>query len=419
MKKYIVVFFLIFISPVHAALQVSVSGGDFNPIAINIASFSGDEQLANSLKTVIVNDLNNSGLFSTNVNLPQYFVSGKVNTKNNQISVEYILQNTIKRQILAKKIEVPSTLWRYAAHKIADKIYNNLTGENPYFTSKILFVDESGDALNIVKRIAIIDQDGANLHYLTNGDQLVVTPKISHNQKLLSYTGYVNDTPLTYLQEIKTGKRAIVGLFKNGTIAPNFSPTGLYLVMSLLKENGNSNLFKLNIKDTIDSLNNNSTKSPTVPIKQNLKRLTYGESIDSVSCFSSDGKKIVFSSDRSGQQKLYVMDINGANLKQISKNKGSYSTPSWSPHGNYIAFTKKTSMGFSIGIMRPDGSDERILTTSFHSERPCWSPNGRIIVFFKEVSPGNHKLYSIDITGRNEKMVPTPNGASDPDWIAS
>ena len=113
------------------------------------------------------------------------------------------------------------------------------------------------------------------------------------------------------------------------------------------------------------------------------------------------------------------MDINGANLKQISKNKGSYSTPSWSPHGNYIAFTKKTSMGFSIGIMRPDGSDERILTTSFHSERPCWSPNGRIIVFFKEVSPGNHKLYSIDITGRNEKMVPTPNGASDPDWIAS
>lgn len=401
MKKHILIFFLLFINSANAALKVTVNGGDFKPINITVKTFTGNPNIGNLLKKIIVNDLENSGLFNVNAenSVNSYKLSGIITKKSNELAINYNLENIALKQILlSKKITIANTNYRYVAHKIADNIYTKLTGEKGYFTSKILFIDESGNLSDPVKKIGLMDQDGSNLTYLTNGNQLVVSPKFSNDNKEIIYTGYVNDMPLTYVQNIKTGERKIIGLFNNGTIAPTFYPNASKIIVSALKENGNSNLF------SIDRETNN------------LKRLTFTNSIDAVSSFSPDGSKLVFSSDRTGRQKLYIMNIDGTNLELISKNKGSYSTPSWSPSGAYIAFTKKTPAGFSIGIMRPDGSDERILTTSFHNERPCWAPNGRLLMFFKEVSPSVHKLYSIDIGGHKEHLIPTPNGASDPDW---
>lgn len=400
MEKYIcILMFLLSINYVNAMLNVSVNGGDFQPINITINQFTGELNFSSSLQKIINNDLANSGFFNVNSNNNGYKLEAKVSNKNNELIIKYQLNNSLTKQILlAQQIKVHPQAWRYAAHEIADNIYNKLTGELGYFKSKILFIDESGKPSNPTKKIAIMDQDGANLHYLTNGNQLVVSPKFLNKKSQIAYTGYVNDTPLTYVQELVTGERKIIGMFNNGAIAPTFSPADPTLVLSVLKENGNSNLFSINIQSN------------------NLKRLTYTDSIDTVSCFSPDGANIVFSSDRTGKQKLYIMNKDGSDLKEISKNKGSYSTPSWSPDGNYIAFTKKTPKGFSIGIMHKDGSDERILTTSFHSERPCWAPNSRLIMFFKEVAPAVHKLYIIDINGHKEHLIRTPNGASDPDW---
>lgn len=413
MIKYLIILLLISLTPSYAALEVSVVGGDFKPISINIKNFSGDKKLANSLKKVVTNDLDSSGLFKCQGNSAQYILAASINSTINPLVVTYKLSDAKQRVLLAYKLSVKDNLWRYGAHKIADAIYSKLTGQLSYFTSKVIFVDEIGQDSDVVKRIAIMDQDGANIHYLTNGKQLVVTPKLSKNGELLAYTAYVNGVPLTYLQQLKTGRRIIVGLFNNGTIAPSFSQMDPTLIMAVLKDNGNSNLFTINIKNYITALSN-TNKAPINPV---LQRVTYGESIDSVSSFSPNTPNLVFCSDRSGRQKLYIMDVEGQHLRLLTKDKGSYATPAWSPLGDYIAFTKKTAKGFSIGIIRPDGSDEHILTTSFHCEKPCWAPNGRVIMFFKEVAPGQHKLYSIDIMGRNEHIINTPHGASDPEWV--
>lgn len=397
----------------YSMLAVSLNGGDFNPITIDITKFANGNDKGSLAQQVIGNDLVSSGLFKCEPNA-SYKLLGKISSSAGDISIVYSLFDTQKRKCITKhKLVTKDNSLRYALHKIADVIYSSLTGEKPYFTSKIIFVAESGDPTYKTKRIAIMDQDGGNVHYLTQGKELVITPKISPDGKSLLYTGYVNDTPFTYLQDIASGRRTIIGLFKNGTIAPSFSSNGDKAIVSVLRENGNSNLFELDIKETIKALRSGNSY---IEVKQNFRRLTYGDCIDSASYSSPDGKHIVFSSDRSGRQKLYVIDSDGSGVHLISHNEGSYSTPVWSPRGDYIAFTKKNRKGFSIGIMHPDGSGERILTTSFHSEKPCWSPNGRFIVFFKEFLPGQNKLYVVNVYSKAIREIKTPRCASDPDW---
>ena len=146
--------------------------------------------------------------------------------------------------------------------------------------------------------------------------------------------------------------------------------------------------------------------------------------IDVSASFSPDGKKIVFNSDRSGRRHLYICDNNGKNVKRISREAGSYYTPVWSPRGDMIAFTKQEGGQFYIGVMEIDGSNERMIAKSFHVEGPTWAPNGRFLMYFKEErtaedgSGGESSLYSIDLTGFNERKVITPLGGSDPAWSA-
>jgi TolB protein len=149
-----------------------------------------------------------------------------------------------------------------------------------------------------------------------------------------------------------------------------------------------------------------------------LRRLTNSPAIDTSPCYSNDGTQIVFNSDRGGTQQLYVMGADGSGVRRISFGEGRYSTPVWSPRGDYIAFTKQFSGQFLIGVMKPDGTGERILTEGFHNEGPTWAPNGRVLMFFREQAgaKGGPRIHSIDLTGYNELLVPTPSFASDPAW---
>jgi len=277
-------------------------------------------------------------------------------------------------------------------------VYERLTGEKGYFDTRVVFVDETGPKDRRVKRLAIMDQDGANVGYITRGDDLVLTPRFSTTDQVITYMSYGQGDPKVYLYNTQTRQREVVGNFPGMSFSPRFSPNGDLVIMSL-QQGGNSNLFVMDLRSRATT------------------RLTDTAAIDTAPCYSPDGGRICFESDRGGRPQIYVMGKDGGPAQRVSFGEGSYSTPVWSPRGDAIAFTKQYQGQFAIGIMGVDGRNERILTSGFHNEGPTWAPNGRVLMFFRDAAGGGGpSLYSIDITGRNEQKVPTPSFASDPAW---
>ncbi len=433
MKKVFFITFFIFFSFKVFSLEVTLTQGSVKPTPIAVTElYSKNSQLTKvgkNISTVISDNLERSGLFlpidkrsfiqdnQSLSNKPrfedwklikaQHLVSGKISSNNGKISVEFRLYDVFQqKQIVGKKYETNEKNWRRVAHIISDSIFKNITGEGGYFDTRIVYVAETGPKENKQKRLAIMDQDQSNHRFLTDGSYLVLTPRFSPNSQKITYMSYVNrNNPRVYIFDIETGKQEIVGEFPGMTFAPRFSPDGNQIVMSYTDpEIGNSEIYILDLKTRIS------------------KRVTNNSSIDVSASFSPDGKKIVFNSDRSGRRHLYVSDNNGKNIKRISREAGSYYTPVWSPRGDMIAFTKQEGGQFYIGVMEVDGSNERMIAKSFHVEGPTWAPNGRFLMYFKEErtaedgSGGESSLYSIDLTGFNERKVITPLGGSDPAW---
>ena len=410
-----------------AQLRVDITQGTIRPISIAIPPFvgasGGVDELSQNVAQVITADLKRSGLFApvdpsafiepivpptVTPNFAnwrplnaQALVSGSVvTTGDGRIMAEYRLWDVVSTQYLVgKQFFASPDNWRRLAHIIADSIYERLTGEKGYFDSRIAFVDETGGKAQRVKRLAIMDQDGANVRMLTSGEDLVVTPRFSPSRQELAYATLAGGDWHVYLLNIETGQQERIGNFPNMAFSPRFSPDGQQVVLSL-QQGGNANIYVMDLR----------TKQMT--------RLTDSPSIDTAPSFSPDGTQIAFESDRGGEQQLYVMGAGGGAAQRISFGAGRYGTPVWSPRGDYIAFTKQEGGEFKIGVMRPDGSGERILTGGFHNEGPTWAPNGRVLMFFRDSggASGGPQLWSVDITGYNEQIVPTPSFASDPAW---
>lgn len=408
-----------------ARVEIDITKGNVEPLPIAVSNFLGGD-LAQQISGVVEADLKNSGLFRpldraafiekiTNANaVPRFedwrvinaqaLVSGQVTRESDgRLKAEFRLWDVFAgEQLIGQQFFTGQKNWRRVAHIIADAIYEKLTGEKGYFDTRIVFVDEQGSKLKRVKRLAIMDQDGANPRILTKGGDLVLTPRFSPTRQEITYMSFDGGEPRVYLLQIATGKREIVGNFPGMTFSPRFSPDGQKVIMSL-QQDGNANIYTMDLRSRATT------------------RLTSTTAIDTGPSYSPDGQRIVFESDRGGRQQLYVMDANGGGAQRISFGNGSYSTPVWSPRGDLIAFTKQTGGKFLIGVMKPDGSKERILTEGFHNEGPTWAPNGRVLMFFRE-SPGANggpKLYSIDLTGYHERQVPTASFASDPAWSPS
>jgi TolB protein len=410
-----------------AALRLDITEGNFQPLPIAIPKFigaaeGGGDDTATGVTQIITANLQRSGLFApidpaafletiASVdqvpNFPnwrtinaQALVTGRVAQQSDgRLKAEFRLWDVLAGQQLAGQqyFTTPDN-WRRIAHIISDAIYERLTGDKGYFDSRVVFVDETGPAERRIKRLAIMDQDGASLRYLTRGDELVLTPRFSPSTQEITYMAYGQGDPRVYLYNIETGQREIVGNFPGMSFSPRFSPDGQRVIMSL-QEGTNSNIFVMDLR----------SKATT--------RLTDTRAIDTAPSYSPDGSQICFESDRGGKQQIYVMAAAGGTAQRISFGDGSYSTPVWSPRGDYIAFTRLAQVKFAIGVMKPDGSGERVLTEGFHNEGPTFSPNGRVIMFFRD--PGGNagpSLYTIDISGRNDQRVPTPSYASDPAW---
>ena len=413
--------------PARAVLELDITKGTVDPLKIALPNFLGatpqEQKFGSDITGVIGNNLLRSGLFRplpqntyieqiTNFGKPPRFgdwrtiqaqalVTGRaIMQADGRLRAEFRLWDIFsQQQILGLQFVTTPKNWRRIGHLISDAVYKAVTGEEGYFDTRIVFIEEKGPKNKRSKALAIMDQDGYNLRRLTNGRDLVLTPRFSPNSQEITYMSFAGGKPRVYLYNIETGQRKIVGVFPNMSFSPRFSPDGQKVIMSL-QQGGNSNIYVLDLRTRATA------------------KLTNTAAIDTAPSYSPDGRRIVFESDREGSQQIYVMNADGSGQRRISFGEGRYSTPVWSPRGDYIAFTKLQRGKFSIGVMKPDGSGERILTEGFHNEGPTWSPNGRVIMFFRE-TPGENggpSLWSVDLTGYNEQRVRTPGFASDPAW---
>ena len=439
MKKIILILLFSFFNfkSAYSLIKVDITRGNLDPLPIAVSPLHVDptsgefsafdiKLLGEKISAIVEKNFKSTGLFNplkknAFVQKPdiahlkprfedwrlikaQALVTGKLVVKDNKLKVEFRLWDlTAAKEMIALSFTTTPNNWRRVAHIISDKIYERLTGEEGYFDTRIIYVSETGPKSQRIKKLAIMDQDGHSTKYLTLGNELVLTPRFNPTNQLVTYLSYFKNLPRVYLLDIETGVQEVVGNFPGMTFAPRFSPDGKKVIMSFAKD-GNSDIYSMDLKT------------------REVEKLTNHSAIDTSPSYSPDGKFICFNSDRSGLQQIYVMRSDGTQVKRISFGKGLYGTPVWSPRGDLIAFTKVRKGRFYIGVMRSDGTGERLLTENFYQEAPSWSPNGRVLIFYRETKSDSKgkgftaKLWSIDITGYNERQIKTETDASDPSW---
>ncbi len=399
----------------RAALPIAVP---YMPTPQPADTQAGNTQaLGRQVADIVVADLRNSGLFTpigpsglqavsfpqvTAPDFPYFSTTGAQNlvqgfvqaNANGSITVGCYLYDVAARTELTRQgYVVQPRDWRRAAHRCADTIYSRLTGEGAYFDTRIVYVSETGPARRRIKRLAIMDYDGANHRFLTNGQWTVLTPRFAPNQQTITFMTYENERPRVMVYELDSGRTRPLVNSPNMTFAPRYSPDSRYIIFSMAV-NGNTDIYRIPV----------GGGTP--------QRLTNSPGIDTGGSYSPDGSRIVFESDRGGTQQLYVMDAGGGGQRRISFGGGGYASPVWSPRGDLIAYTR--TGGFRIGVMAPDGSGERILTGGGFAEGPTWAPNGRAIMFTRGASSG--QLFYVDVASGVTRRVPTPLGGSDPAW---
>ena len=433
----ILLFFLTQTNKAFSLIEVDITRGNLDPLPIAVSPLHVDpnsktgsnikvKELGEKISEIVEKNFKSTGLFNplkkdAFVQKPdiahlkprfedwrlikaQALVTGKLLIKDEKLKIEFRLWDlTASKEMIALAFTTTPSNWRRVAHIISDKIYERLTGEEGYFDTRIIYVSEEGPKNNRIKKLAIMDQDGAKTKYLTLGNELVLTPRFNPTNQLVTYLSYFRNLPRVYLLDIETGVQEVVGNFPGMTFAPRFSPDGKKIIMSFAKD-GNSDIYTMDLETRV------------------VERITEDTSIDTSPSYSPDGKYICFNSDRSGLQQIYVMRSDGSDVKRITFGKGLYGTPVWSPRGDLIAFTKVRKGRFYIGVMRADGTGERLLTENYYQEAPSWSPNGRVLIFYRETKSNSKgeghsaKLWSIDITGYNERKIKTETDASDPSW---
>jgi TolB protein len=407
--------------PARAEIEIQINQGTLQPLPLAVPNFTGAGPYGSDIAKVVSANLDRSGFFKPldpasfapgglDVNVQPRFadwkaisaqalINGQVSVDaDGQIRVDFRLWDVFsEQQLLGLQFTATPENWRRVAHKISDAVYERLTGEKSYFDTRVVFVAESGPKKARIKRLAIMDQDGANPSYLTNGSAMVMTPRYSSTSQQLTYMALRDNGASIYLLNIETGRQEVLGKYSGMVFAPRFSPDGKKVAFSV-ERGGNSDIYVMDL----------STRSAT--------RLTTDPAIDTSPSFAPDGAQIVFNSDRGGSPQLYTMKADGTGVKRLSFGRGRYMTPVWSPRGDFIAFTKQTAGEFHIGVMRPDGSDERLLTTSYLDEGPTWAPNGRVLMFTRETMGGNPRLWTVDLSGRGERLAPYSGSGSDPAW---
>jgi TolB protein len=406
----------------RAQVAIDVNQGVLEPLPIAVPSFAGASPYGEDIARVVAANLQRSGYFRVVTGLPaadvnatpqlatyraggaQALVAGRaVVGPDGRLQTAFRLWDTaLSEQMAGQEFTATPDNWRRVAHKISDLIYARMTGApgGGYFDTRVVFVAETGPKERRVKRLAIMDQDGATPQYLTDGSAIVTSPRFSANSQEIVYMAIKGGRSRLYLFNIETGRQETLGEFPGLVYAPRFSPDGQRVVFSA-ERNGNSDIHVMDLRT------------------RQSRRLTSDPGIDTSPSFSPDGQRIAFNSDRGGNPRLYIMNADGSGQRPIAASGGRYSTPVWAPRGELIAFTRQNGGQFGIGVIRADGTGEKMLTSSYLDEGPSWSPNGRVIIFSRETGAGGQsKLWSVDVSGANLRPADfdLPGGATDPAW---
>lgn len=421
-------------APALAQLKVDITRPVVEPLPVAVTDLFGEiaeeQKLGADIAGVVAANLERSGLFRpvdkgafiqdarSLRNGPRYgdwrlinaqaLVAGNVQLQaDGRMQVQFRLWDVFSElQMEGRQFTTTPANWRNIAHRISDFIYERLTGEVGYFNTQIVYIAEAGPQNRRVKRLAIMDQDGQNHRFLTSGNETVLTPRFSPTTREITYLAFQRsggrEIPRVYLFNLDTGQQEVLGEFPGMTFAPRFSTKGISVIFSMAAD-GNTEIYTVDLRT------------------RGQRRLTSHPAIDTSPSYSPDSSQIVFNSDRGGRPQLYVMDSDGSNLRRISRGKGSYFTPVWSPRGDLIAFTRQHAGEFYIGVMRPDGSGERMLVRDYNVEAPTWAPNGRVLSYFRTTRADaqgriTSKIFTIDLTGFNERELVTPLDGSDPAW---
>ncbi|WP_207540109.1 Tol-Pal system beta propeller repeat protein TolB [Sabulicella rubraurantiaca] len=405
---------------------IDITRARTDPIPIAIPDMAGGP-LGAQISRVIANNLRSSGLFrpveraafiqsaDAAAATPRFqdwrvigavaLVTGRVQQGGDGLRVEFRLWDVLpEQQALGTAYNASASNWRRIAHIISDDIYKRMLGEDGYFNTRVAYVSETGPRDRRVRRLAIMDQDGENHAFLTDGRFQALSPRFHPNAQQIAFMSYERNEPRVWLFNLQSGRQEPLGSFGGMTLSPRFSPDGRSVVLSAVR-GGDANIFVVDLASRRE------------------RQLTAAAGLDVSPCFSPDGSQIVFNSDRGGDQQLYVMDAGGGGARRISFGNGRYATPVWSPRGDLIAFTRIARGQFAIGVMRPDGSGERILSEGWAMESPTFAPNGRVLMFYRESQARDSRgggysarLASIDIAGFNERPIPTPTDATEPSW---
>ena len=400
--------------------DIVVDQGVLRPTPIAVVNFNGDNGA--ELSGVIRANLRRSGYFEPLD--PAGFVETGLTLANapnfpqwTSIGAQAVLYGSVTRrpdgrndfgfrlydpyrqcQLVSYQFTATPEQWRRIGHKIADMVYQRMTGETGLFDSRVVFVSESGTQLNRLSRLAISDQDGFDPVFLTDGAEVIMSPRFSLNDpNEITYVALGRDYSRIYLFNLSTGRRESLGEFDGQVLAPRFSNDGSKLAFSIIR-GGNTDVYVMDLAS------------------RQLRRLTSDPGIDTSPSFSPDNSQIVFTSDRSGSARLYTMRADGSGQRPISRGGGLYTAPNWSPRGDLIAFTKQGGGRFSTGVMNTDGSGERILSSSYFEEGPSWAPNGRYIMFARQSPGGDTRLWTVDLSGRVVSQAGYSGRGTDPAW---
>lgn len=433
LRKLLSFFMLVALAvlPAHAELKVDIVAGALKPTAIAVQKFElvndAKSKYASEIREVVENDLKRTGLFHivSHDAFPEYVEMGKMpNFKSWQaIKTQVLVQAKLIKepqdmyrlefyvwdidgteQIEAQSLVGSAKSIRRLAHIMADAIYERLTGEIGYFDTQIVFIAETGPVNDRNKRMAIMDQDGFGMRYLSSKDDFVMSPRFSPNMQSIVFLSYYDDDPMVWMLNLDTGEQRRLGRFDGMTYAPRFSPDGKKVALSMVKR-GISHIYEYDTES------------------KKLRQLTFGNSLNTSPSYSPDGTKLAFNSDRSGSQQIHVLDLDTGVEKRLTFGAGRYATPAWSPDGQFIAFTKIADDTFYVGIMNPNGRNEKILAGGWFMEAPSWAPGSRRLVYYETekhvdgIERISH-LRSVDITGQNIYDIELPEGINgvEPTW---
>ena len=429
---------LVLVAPALAQspLRVDVTEGHLDPLPIAIVDFVGaaprETEAGAEIARVISNNLSNTGLFAPvpgdafieeieNIDLRPRFGDWRVidasalligrvtiDAEDRMVVAFRLWDTATEEQLLGLQFVTSPDNRRRIAHKVSDAVYERLTGEQGYFDTRIVYVSETNGTDGVpVRRLAVMDQDGANPSFLTDRSYMALLPNYAPSAQQITYVSFRDGKATSFLYDLETGHQE--ALFDSGpslseggqSLSARFHPNGRELVVAA-ERHGGHDLFRFDLR------------------MRTLRQLTTHPADDMEPSYSPDGDRVVFSSSRSGSSQLYVMGADGADPVRISFGEGRYTTPVWSPRGDLVAFTKQHQGRFMLGVLDADGSgEERILYEGYFVDTPTWSPNGRVLLFTRGDSRRDgteYSIWSVDLAGFNLRRLPTQGQASDPAW---